>query len=157
MSSESAQSTIERKNELMTDITKLRAQVEDGLAMGDSMFGQFAHVDVTNEVNKRLSELKIKKETLENKIREKEALIQRSNRDFSDVKDTLPETHTHPIRRRLYHDVLTFIVCFHGSICYYILCYVIGTKNEGIFLFSAIKCITYCIMWSTPLFYRVIY
>jgi chromosome segregation ATPase len=95
MSSESAQSTIERKNELMSDITKLRAQVENGLAMGDSMFGQFAHVDVTNEVNQRLSELKTKKETLENQLREKEALVQRSNRDFSDVKDALPETQEH--------------------------------------------------------------
>lgn len=87
-----AQTTIQRKNELIADIRQLRGQVEDGLAMGDSMFGQFAHADVTSQVNERLSELKKTKEQLENHIREKEALIQRSNRDFSDVKDTLPET-----------------------------------------------------------------
>jgi hypothetical protein len=92
MASASAQSTIERKADLISDIGKLRAQVEDGLAMGDSMFGQFAHVDVTNEVNRRLSDLKKKKRGLEQQLREKEAIIQRSNRDFSDVKDSLPET-----------------------------------------------------------------
>jgi hypothetical protein len=92
MASASAQSTIERKADLISDIGKLRAQVEDGLAMGDSMFGQFAHVDVTNEVNRRLSDLKKKKGGLEQKLREKEAIVQRSNRDFSDVKDSLPET-----------------------------------------------------------------
>lgn len=86
------QTTIQRKNDLMSDIQKVRSQVEDGLTMGDSMFGQFAHADVAREVTIRTNELKNKKKELEKEIKDKEALIQRSNRDFSDVKDALPET-----------------------------------------------------------------
>lgn len=86
------QTTIQRKSDLQSDIQKIRSQVEDGLAMGDSMFGKFAHADVTQQVNTRIKELEEKKAHLEKEIKEKESLIQRSNRDFSDVKDTLPET-----------------------------------------------------------------
>lgn len=92
MSQQQEQTTIQRKNDLISDIGKIRAQIEDGLAMGDSMFGQFAHADVAHQVQIRTAELKDTKNKLEKEIREKESLIQRSNRDFSDVKDTLPET-----------------------------------------------------------------
>lgn len=90
--SQQEQTTIQRKNDLQSDIQRVRAQVDDGLLMGDSMFGKFAHADVTNAVTTRTKELEQKKQQLEKEIREKEALIQRSNRDFSDVKDALPET-----------------------------------------------------------------
>lgn len=81
-----------RTNELLNDIQALRQQVENGLALGDSMFGRFAHAEVAQEVGQRVTELQEKKEALEQDIKEKEALIQRSDRDFTDVKDTLPET-----------------------------------------------------------------
>lgn len=86
------QTAIQRKNELLSDITTIRTQVEDSLTMGDSMFGQYAHVEVARDVNQRKEELQQKKNAIEQDIREKEALIQRANRDFTDVKDTLPET-----------------------------------------------------------------
>ena len=92
MSRQQEQTTIQRKNDLMSDIQKVRAQTEDGLAMGDSMFGQFAHADVARQVQIRTTELKETKNKLEKEIKDKEALVQRSNRDFSDVKDSLPET-----------------------------------------------------------------
>jgi hypothetical protein len=60
--------------------------------MGDAMFGRFAHVEVAREVTNRTEELQKKKDGLEQELREKEAMIQRTNRDFSDVKDALPET-----------------------------------------------------------------
>lgn len=88
----SEQTTIQRKSDLLADIQKIRSQVDDGLLMGDSMFGRFAHAEVAREVKSRTEELQKKKEALEQEIREKEALVQRANRDFSDVKDTLPET-----------------------------------------------------------------
>jgi len=88
----SEQTTIQRKSDLLADIQKIRSQVDDGLLMGDSMFGRFAHAEVAREVKSRTEELQKKKEALEQEIREKEALVQRTNRDFSDVKDTLPET-----------------------------------------------------------------
>jgi hypothetical protein len=90
--SASEQTTIQRKAELRSAIQHVRAQVEDGLAMGDSMFGQYAHADVAREVGTRTEELQKKKEALEDEIRQKEAIIERTNRDFTDVKDSLPET-----------------------------------------------------------------
>lgn len=92
MSSPSEQTTVQRKTELRSDIQAIYNQIEDGLAMGDSMFGQYAHVDVAREVSSRTKELQKKKEELEEDIRQKEAIIQRTDRDFTDVKDTLPET-----------------------------------------------------------------
>lgn len=86
------QTTIQRKNDLMSDIQKVRSQIEDSMMMGDSMFGRFAHVDVAREVTNRMKDLEQKKKSLEQDLKEKEALIQRANRDFSDVKDALPET-----------------------------------------------------------------
>ena len=92
MSSPSEQTTVQRKTELRSDIQVIYNQIEDGLAMGDSMFGQYAHVDVAREVSSRTKELQKKKEELEEDIRQKEAIIKRTDRDFTDVKDTLPET-----------------------------------------------------------------
>ena len=92
MSSPSEQTTVQRKAELRSDIRAIYNQIEDGLAMGDSMFGQYAHVDVAREVAARTEELQKKKEELEEDIRQKEAMIQRTNQDFTDVKDNLPET-----------------------------------------------------------------
>lgn len=89
------QTTIQRKNDLLSDIQRVRSQIEDNLVMGDSMFGRFAHVEVAREVKLRTEELQKKKEALEQDIKEKEALVQRANRDFSDVKDALPETLEH--------------------------------------------------------------
>lgn len=86
------QTTVQRKSDLTTDIQTIRSQVEDGLAMGDSMFGRFAHAEVAREVKERTEELQRKKEELEREIQEKEALIQRVNRDFSDEKNKIPET-----------------------------------------------------------------
>ena len=86
------QTDIQRKNDLLSDIQKARSQIEDGLTMGDAMFGRFAHVEVAREVTNRTEELQKKKDGLEQELREKEAMIQRTNRDFSDVKDALPET-----------------------------------------------------------------
>ena len=89
---EQKQTDIQRKNDLLSDIQKARSQIEDGLTMGDAMFGRFAHVEVAREVTNRTEELQKKKDGLEQELREKEAMIQRTNRDFSDVKDALPET-----------------------------------------------------------------
>lgn len=81
-----------RQAELVSDIGKIRNEIDDSLAMGDSMFGTYAHAAVADQVSGRLEELKKKKEEMEEEIRQKEATIDRSNRDFTDVKDALPET-----------------------------------------------------------------
>ena len=70
----------------------LRASIGNSLHMGDSMFGEFGYADVSKQVSDRNAELKRKKEALKKSIDRKEAIISRSGRDFTDVKDTLPET-----------------------------------------------------------------
>ena len=70
----------------------LRASIGNSLHMGDSMFGEFGYADVSKQVSDRNAELKRKKEALKKSIDKKEAIISRSGRDFTDVKDTLPET-----------------------------------------------------------------
>lgn len=77
---------------IQKDIEHLSASVGDSLVLGDSMFGNFGSGDIAKQVTARNMELKAKKETLMNEVDKNEAVIERSNRDFSDVKDTLPET-----------------------------------------------------------------
>ena len=79
-------------SKLETDIEFLKANVGNSLAMGDSMFGTFGHVQITNEVKERNTELNHKKDNLMKEIDNKEKIIERSDRDFSDVKESLPET-----------------------------------------------------------------
>jgi hypothetical protein len=73
------------------DIDSIRGSINDSLLMGDSMFGSYGHIDITKQVKERNTELKNKKESLTKDIYKKEAIVQRSNREFSDVRDTLPE------------------------------------------------------------------
>lgn len=87
-----------RNNTLMThtlylesDIASLRANVFDSLTVGDSMFGNYGHTDVTKQVKERNKDLKAKKDELMDDINKKEAIIERSNRDFTDIKNNLPE------------------------------------------------------------------
>jgi chaperonin cofactor prefoldin len=74
------------------DIDQLRANVLDSLHMGDAMFAKTGHLHIAEEVQHRNKELKEKKEKLTQEIKKGEAIIQKSNRDFSDVKNSLPET-----------------------------------------------------------------
>jgi hypothetical protein len=76
---------------LHKDIESLSGTTVDTLSMGDAMFGQFGHNEITKQVKDRNNELKGKKDNLVNEVEKGEAIIDRSNRDFSDVKDTLPK------------------------------------------------------------------
>lgn len=70
----------------------LRASIGNSLHIGDSMFGEFGYADVSKQVSDRNAELKRKKEAIKKDIDKKEGIIARSGRDFTDVKDSLPET-----------------------------------------------------------------
>jgi hypothetical protein len=76
---------------LEQDITSLKGMVGDLLTSGDSIFGQAGHIEVVNQVKQRNDDLKSKKDSLLKDVDKNEAIIERSNRDFSDVKDSLPE------------------------------------------------------------------
>ena len=76
---------------LQEDISSLRATTQDALIMGDTMFGQFGYNDIAKQVKERNSDLNKKKAILSKEIEKGEAIIDRSNRDFMDVHDTVPE------------------------------------------------------------------
>jgi hypothetical protein len=76
---------------LQKDIESLASNVQDSLLMGDSMFGQFGYQDIAKDVKGRNQELKSKKDDMMKDVSKNEAIIERSNRDFSDVKDSIPE------------------------------------------------------------------
>jgi hypothetical protein len=84
---------------IQKDIETLTGTVQDSLMMGDSMFGQFGYQDIAKQVKDRNSELKTKKEHLMQEVDKNEAIIERSNRDFSDVKDTIPEPQPKKVLR----------------------------------------------------------
>jgi hypothetical protein len=77
---------------LQKDIETLTSTVGDSLTMGDSMFGQFGYQDIAKQVKDRNQELKSKKNLLLKEVEKGESIIERSSRDFSDVRNTLPES-----------------------------------------------------------------
>jgi hypothetical protein len=85
--------------QLKQDITALQANITDSLHMGDAMFGSYGYADITKQVTARNDELKSKKQALLTDIKKKEAIVERSNRDFTDLKDSLPD----PQPTRLLH------------------------------------------------------
>jgi hypothetical protein len=73
------------------DITRLQSTITDLIAIGNSMYDPTTG-SVTADVLLRNRELSEKKTKIQNEIKEQEAIINRSNRDFTDVRDQLPET-----------------------------------------------------------------
>ncbi len=76
---------------LSSDIGYLKRNITDTLLTGDSIFGQYGSNDILQSVKQSNEELEEKKKAIEKEIANNEAVIERSNRDFSDVKQTLPE------------------------------------------------------------------
>jgi hypothetical protein len=95
---------------IQKDIETLTSSVQDTMIMGDTMFGQFGHQDIAQEVTERNKELKIKKEQLLNDVDKSEAIIERSNRDFSDVKDTIPEPQSKKVLHFIEDYTLAFLI-----------------------------------------------
>lgn len=83
--------------QLKQDITALQANINDSLHMGDAMFGSYGYADITKQVTARNDELKSKRDALLTDIKKKEAIVERSNRDFTDLKDSLPEPQPTPL------------------------------------------------------------
>ena len=88
----------DRNNTFATNILKLKDDIDalksdtipNALIMGDNMFGQAGYKAITNQVKDRNTDLKRKKETLSKEIEKGESIIQRSDRDFNDVYNTVP-------------------------------------------------------------------
>ena len=95
---------------LQQDISSLSGTSMDSLIMGDTMFGQFGYNDIAKQVVARNDELKIKKDKLFKAVEKGEAIIERSNRDFSDVKDTISEPQPKKVLRFI-EDYTLAILC----------------------------------------------
>ncbi len=76
---------------LQKDVNHLSAVVQDTLLMGDAIYGKASHALIVEQVKERNTELKEKKDKLMTDIKKKEAVVERSDRDFIEVKDKLPE------------------------------------------------------------------
>ena len=77
--------------QLESDIDSLRSNVQDSLSLGDTMFGQYGHSDISKQLKSRNDDLQMQVDSLAKEIDKNQAIIDRSNRDFVDVKRTLPE------------------------------------------------------------------
>lgn len=77
--------------QLKSDIDSLRGNVNDSLSLGDTMFGQYGHNDVSAQLRKRNEDLTLQVQSLSKELDKNQAIVERSNRDFVDVKRTLPE------------------------------------------------------------------
>jgi hypothetical protein len=76
---------------IQKDVNHLSAVVQDSLMMGDAIYGKASHKLIVEQVKDRNRELKEKKDGLVKDIENKEALVERSDRDFIDTKEALPE------------------------------------------------------------------
>ena len=92
------------------DITSLRATTHNTLIMGDTMFGQSGYNDIANQVRERNNDLKKKKDGLSKDIEKGEAIITRSNRDFTDVHDTVSEPQPKKILRFIEDYTLAILI-----------------------------------------------
>ena len=72
--------------QLKSDIQTLRANVGDSLSLGDTIFGQYGHNDVSAQLKKRNDDLTLQVKSLTKELDKNQAIVERSNRDFVDVK-----------------------------------------------------------------------
>jgi hypothetical protein len=84
---------------VQNDIDYLRANINDSLMKGDVLFGTSPHTQIMQQVMDRNKELKDKKESISNDILKKEAMIERTDRDFIEEKETIPDSQPKKIVR----------------------------------------------------------
>lgn len=86
-------STLVSKNfNAKQDIENIKMIIQDSLILGDTMFGTSGHAQIVQQVKDRNTDLQIKKDTLTSNIKNSEAIIERTDRDFIDTRETLPDS-----------------------------------------------------------------
>lgn len=139
---------------LNKDIESLRAMVGDSLMLGDTIYGTSGSAQIVNEVKARNDTLKGQKEKLLSQVDKDEAIIERSNRDFSDVKDTLPEPQTTKVLHFIEDYTLAFLSIAYLFMIISII-YIYTLQSEAM-LTGFIKASIGGILF-TILFYAIIY
>jgi hypothetical protein len=85
--------TVSPADQLKDDIKQILGKANNALMMGDTVFTvQGNEKGIVKDVKERIDVLEKEKIELEQEISKQHQRIQTSNRDFSDVKDTLPDT-----------------------------------------------------------------
>lgn len=139
-----------------TDIQSLKASIQDALLMGDQIVGQNSNTQVVRQAQLRNKELKETKDALEVDIRKKEGIINRTNRDFSDVKDSLPQTQSNQILHVVEdYTVAILVVSYLFAILGFITSYVIQAAEFWSGLGQALLASTIFTMLSTLILYYV--
>lgn len=112
------------------DIKGLQASIHDALLMGDQIVGQNSNTAVVLQAKLRNKELKETKEAIEVDLRKKEGIINRTNRDFSDVKDSLPQTQSNQVLNVVEdYTVAIMVVSYLFAILGFIAWYVIQASE----------------------------
>ena len=83
------QSFIQMTTDPKSDFDQLNAVYNDLVLSGDSIFGTMPHQTALEQIKDRNKDLKKQSETLGKTIEEKEAIIERSDRDFIDTKEQI--------------------------------------------------------------------
>jgi hypothetical protein len=73
------------------DIRELSAKVMDTLYIGDSLYYANANSGILKQVQEANIEIKKKHKTVSEELQKNDAIIERAERDFTDLKDELPE------------------------------------------------------------------
>ena len=103
------------------------------------MFGSFGYADITRQVTARNNELKSKKEALLTDIKKKEAIVERSNRDFTDIKDSLPEPQPNKILHVLEdYTLAVLVISYLFALLAGIYAYVFFAEAKGFALLKGI-------------------
>lgn len=72
-------------------VIDLRSKITDILYIGDTMYYTQGNGGIAKQVKESNIEINNKNKTLKDEIQKRNAAIERANRDFTDLKDTLPE------------------------------------------------------------------
>lgn len=123
---------------LQKDIESLTSTSGDSLIMGDAMFGQFGYQDIAKQVKERNVELKTKKDKILKEVDKNEATIERSNRDFSDIKDTIIEPQPKKVVRFIEDYTLLFLTIAYLFMIIAIMYVYISTSDLKIVAFGKI-------------------
>ena len=138
------------------DIQGLKASIQDALLMGDQIVGTNSNTQVVRQAQLRNKELKETKTALEVDIRQKEAIVNRTNRDFADVKDSLPQTQSNQILHVVEdYTVAILVVAYLFAILGFITSYVIQAAEFWSGLGQALLTSTIFTMLSTLILYYV--
>jgi len=136
------------------DIQGLKNSIQDALLMGDQIVGQNSNTQVVRQAQIRNKELKETKDTIEADLRKKEAIINRTNRDFSDVKDSLPQTQSKQILHVVEdYTVAILVVAYLFAILGFITSYVIQANEFWSGLGQALTISVIITMLSTMILY----